>query len=194
MIQDRNVTPTKDDIVERISQLREFIHNTINSKNRPPTRKECVDHMLTRYDYSIQKYNRDIREINVDNTFLSDIARYNYSSYLSQIWENLESLEDETKSNFYDPSGFVKVNSKKIYLDIQKVKLELLGGKALDVSVELLGKRMRLLRDENTRLKLNSKNNISQTSNNGNTGDIPKNGNIGQITKDGNSPPIGDSE
>ena len=70
------------------------------------------------------------------------------------MWEDIELVTQGSQEMFITTKNpNIKNNAGKLILETVRTKIELFNSKALDISVELLGKKMRSLKEENTHLK-----------------------------------------
>ena len=121
--------------------------------NRIPTNQELIKHMNKTWpNYTRHSLYDDKIAIKSGSTFIHDLSLYSFSAYIEDIFNKIELIEREAMKDFNDSSGFVKVNSKKIVLDAQKVKADILTGQTINISVELLAKNMRKLQEQNKKL------------------------------------------
>ncbi|QLH07206.1 hypothetical protein [Nitrosopumilus ureiphilus] len=85
---------------------------------------------------------------------MRDSSESNYSNYIEIMWEDIELVKQGSQEMFLTAkSDSIKNNVGKLILETVRTKIELLSSKALDISVELLGKKLRQFRDENQDLK-----------------------------------------
>ena len=103
-------------------------------------------------EYDRHNLHKDRLYVMASDNFVSELSIFRYSSTMRDIFEKIERVEDQAFKEFNNEKGFVKVNSMKIVLDAQKLKSDILSGKALDVSVEQLGKKMRQVLEKNEQL------------------------------------------
>lgn len=124
---------------------------------------------------------RDRTIINLENTFLADLGESNYSAFLEDIKDKIEWIEQQAidlfntkwvtkkaiKRQIPDKDGDTIITEQQIteneaepkarFLDIvgqcQKFKLDMLKGDNINIAVDLLSKKMRLIKDENAGLK-----------------------------------------
>jgi hypothetical protein len=87
---------------------------------------------------------------------VSDLAVYTYSSTIREMFEDLDKVKESAEADFNHDKGFVRVNARKTVIDTVLAKEKILSGKALDVSVELLGKKYREMRDKLNQLESKS--------------------------------------
>ena len=140
--------PTQAQITERRTKLKNIMLELWDNNNNP-TDKALLENMIKIYpSYDRNNLYVDKLSVKADDNFVTELSVFTYSSMMRDIFNKIEYIENESKKSFEDPSGFARVNSMKIYLDCQKLKADILEGKVLDVSVELLGKKLRKLIEE----------------------------------------------
>lgn len=119
-----------------------------------------LDAMLKEWPtYSRKECYEDRNHIAQENPFIRNMALYNYSETIEGMFKAIERTEQAAFKDFEHISGFVRVNSKNIVLKAQEIKEKMLSGKVLDMSVSLLAKEMRRLKEENKVLKIEANNN-----------------------------------
>lgn len=119
-----------------------------------------LEAMLKEYPtYSRKECYEDRNHIAQENPFIRNMALYNYSETIEGMFKAIERTETAAFDDFDHISGFVRVNSKNIVLKAQEIKEKMLSGKVLDMSVSLLAKEMRRLKEENKILKIEANNN-----------------------------------
>ena len=104
--------------------------------------------------YTKQACYEDRCHIAQENPFIRDMALFNYSETVETMFKDIERTKQAAYDDFEHISGFVRVNSKNIVLKSIEIKEKLLSGKILDISVSLLAKEMRKLKEENKILKI----------------------------------------
>ena len=104
--------------------------------------------------YSRRECYEDRNHIAQHNPFIRDMALYNYSETVETMFKDIERTKRAAYDDFEHISGFVRVNSKNIVLKAVEIKEKMLSGKVLDISVSLLAKEMRKLKEENKILKI----------------------------------------
>jgi len=143
-----------NDIVTRQHVLEEIIFN-LKLDNISVTPKILLEKMKEK-EYKIDRSTlyRDRLSINQRNSFLRDLSESNYSFYVENMWEDIELVTQGSQEMFITTKNpNIKNNAGKLILETVRTKIELFNSKALDISVELLGKKMRSLKKENTHLK-----------------------------------------
>ncbi len=143
-----------NDIVTRQHMLAEIIFK-LNSEHKPCGPKVLLKLMKEKgYDVDRSTICRDRLAINRRNNFLKDLAESNYSFYIESMWSDIEFVIQGAHQMFINAkNGMSKIHAVKLILDTVKAKHELLNGRVLDVSVELLGKKLHKLKDENKVLR-----------------------------------------
>jgi N-glycosylase/DNA lyase len=97
---------------------------------------------------------RDRKDINQRNSFVRDLSESNYSTYVQEMFENIDFVTDEAMQMLTTTrNDRTKIFSGKLILEAVRTKTEILSGKVLDISVELLGKKLSSMREENHNLK-----------------------------------------
>lgn len=141
--------PTENHITRRREALNEIKEELGESYETTP-KKELIQLMIKKGydDYTKDKLYKDELEIIGADSFVYELSVYRYSGILRDIFEKIALIERESKKDFDSNSGFVKVNSKKLYLECQKVKTDILESKAVDISIELMSKKLRKLQQE----------------------------------------------
>lgn len=144
--------PTHDELQARRTQLDDILTN-YKEKKKEPLNREIITAMKKNHPrYDKDTLYKDRLYIMANDTFVSEMSIFRYSSTIREIFDKIKLVENKAEENIDDPKGFVKVNSLKLILEAQKLKGEILSGKAMDVSIELLGKKLRRLEDENEKL------------------------------------------
>lgn len=137
--------PTNEQLLKRRQTLLSIQENHNNSK-KPVTKTAIRDEMRAKSgypDYSFDMLRVDEMHIKSTNTFVSDLAMYTYSSTIQGMFEDLDHVRDTAMKDFEHEKGFVRINSKKLVVDTVLAKEKILSGRTLDVSIELLGKKLR---------------------------------------------------
>lgn len=143
-----------NDIVTRQQVLADIIFD-LKSENKSDKPKVLLKLMKEKgYDIDRSTLYRDRVAINQRNNFVRDLSESNYSYYIESMWSDIELVKQESQEVFLTTkSDSVKNNAGKLILETVRTKVEMLNGRVLDVSVELLGKKLREFRDENKDLK-----------------------------------------
>lgn len=142
------------DIIERQTILAEIISDQ-KAEHNPTTPKELLPKMKKRgYNIDRSTLYRDRLAINQRNSFVRDLSESNYSSYIQDMFENIDYVTDEAMQMLTTTGNDkTKILSGKLILEGVRTKTEILSGKVLDISVELLSKKMRSMREENNNLQ-----------------------------------------
>ncbi len=144
---------SREQISRRRNILSEYLKESLDNR-LIPTDRECIAHMSKDYEgYSRGALYRDKLAIKAGSKFIHELSTYSYSAYIEDLFNKIELVESESMKDFEHSSGFVRINAKKLMLDCQKVKGDLLSGQVLNVSVEKLGKKLRETLEENKKLK-----------------------------------------
>ena len=145
--------PTREELAKRRNHLEQVI-TELKESGTELTEKNLLAGMTQRLpEYNRNNLYNDRLNLKAEDTFVSDLSIYTYSSTIREMFEDIDLIRRETKKDFEDPSGFVRVNSKKIFLSTVELREKILSGKALDVSIELLGKEFRRLREDKEKLE-----------------------------------------
>ena len=146
------VRPTEEALAVRRNDLAVYLHESLD-KRVMPTDAQLIEFMSKNYpDYNRNQLFRDKNALKERENFVADLSVKSYSYYLKEIWDKIEVVEREAFKDFDNNSGFVRINAKKIILDAQKLRSDLIQNN-IDLSVEKLGKRLRELTEENEKLK-----------------------------------------
>ena len=146
-------TPTHEELEFRRNRLEEILHEAWDRRENPTTGELVIkmqEHFPTYDRFNLAK---DRLAVQARDNFVSELSIFSYSAMMRDIFNKIEYVENESQKDFDDSKGFVRINSKKIYLECQKLKANILEGKVMDISVELLGKKLRSMQEENTKLR-----------------------------------------
>ena len=146
--------PTKAELIIRREKLTEILQE-VWDKRQNPKDNELIEAMRAAgyREYARIHLYRDKLAVQAEDHFVSELSIFSYSAMMRNIFDKIEYVENESQKDFDDSKGFVRINSKKIYLECQKLKADILEGKVMDISVELLGKKLRTMQEENRKLK-----------------------------------------
>ena len=131
---------------EQLATRRHILQRTTEQNPKLIKSHDVIKAMRLNVGY--EQYNKenlrvDRLHIKALDTFVSDLALYTYSNTIHIMFDDLEEIKNKAREFYDSEKGFVKINALKIGIDVVGMKEKILSGKALDVSVELLGKRMR---------------------------------------------------
>ncbi len=139
-----------DDVLTQYSEDNKLKHI---DNQREQTNKEIIEAMQAHYPrYDKDHLYKDRLYIMAHDTFVSEMSIFRYSHTIRGMFEDIEEIQREAKKNYTHDKGFIRINSMKIGLEAIKLKEDILSGKAMDVSIELLGKKMRRMEEENNKL------------------------------------------
>lgn len=146
------VKPTNEALEVRRGHLSNYIHEQLDARLMP-TNKQLLAFMRESYpEYTIDQLFKDKKQLQLKENFVSELSITSYSYYLKEIWDKIEVVEREAFKDFDNNSGFVRINAKKIILDAQKLRSDLISNN-IDLSVEKLGKKLRELTQDNQKLR-----------------------------------------
>ena len=141
------------EIDARIKRLSNYLHESLD-KRIIPNNSELIAFMKQEFpQYDRNKLFRDMKHIRSADNFVLELSIESYSWFIRDIFNKIEICEQEAMNDFNNNSGFVRINAKKLLLDCQKVKSDILSGNVINLSVEKLSKLLRALQDENKKLK-----------------------------------------
>jgi len=144
--------PTNEELVTRREKL-DVILTEHKEKKESPADKELIKEMKAVYSgYDRHMLHKDRLYIMANDSFVSEMSIFRYSHTIRTMFEDIEEIQAVAKTNYDNEKGFVRINALKIGLESIKLKEDILSGKAMDVSIELLGKKMRKLTEENNQL------------------------------------------
>lgn len=143
-----------NDIVTRQHTLEEIISN-LKSENIPVTPKILLEKMKKKgYKIDRSTLYRDRLAVNQRNSFLRDLSESNYSDYVENMWNDIEFVKQEAHEMMKNTTNArTRIIAGKLMLETVRTKVELFSGSVLNVSVELLAKKMQKFREENNYLK-----------------------------------------
>ncbi len=146
------VKPTNDQLLARRRKLDDIIHSHAQDPEKPKD-KELIKEMQAHYEgYDRHHLHKDRLYIMASDNFVSEMSMFRYSATMRDIFSKIDLVQERAIKEFDNEKGFVKINSMKLVLEANKLKNDILEGKAMDTSIELLGKQLRKLTEENDKL------------------------------------------
>jgi len=163
---------TAKEIENRRNALRKIILE-VDKKGRKSTRKELLAELAKKgFKIDISTLYRDRTVLNTGNSFVLDISKTNYSAYMEEIWNNLETITEEAIENYHKNYSVIKTTERerngvtervtervqnrletrhkflKLLLDGTMAKLSVMSGESLNASVAMIDIAFRELKDK----------------------------------------------
>ena len=139
-----------------------FILLDFKKKGLEPSREQLLQFLSRKgYKIDLSTLYRDRCALNMENSFVKDLTFLpNYSAYMEDMWEDMEIVRRWCLEKIHDmwdsKNPHLMFQVGKLLHENVKTKIDFLNGGVLSLSISLLTKEVKKIKEENQALKNNN--------------------------------------
>lgn len=143
MDKERMPKPTNEEILRRRAKALEYVLK-MRSEHKRPLARNIQEHLKNNGwpKCTLSQAQEDLTQLNRGDTFLIQLFTNEYSSRVRQIFESLDDLESEAWDDARHDHKYTRAQARKIILEINRTRLDIFNSKIIDLSAEMLGRKL----------------------------------------------------